>query len=67
MHKGYTKSTSKDYNFKFEKRKEKQNKKKGFFFFGGGEGIMGSWKQASNHTIITELKIEAQVLKSQHH
>ena len=61
MHKGYTKSSSKDYNFKFEKRKEKQNKKKGW------GGNMGSWKQASNHTIITELKIEAQVLKSQHH
>ena len=49
------------------KKKRKTKQKKRFFFFGGGEGIMGSWKQASNHTIITELKIEAQVLKSQHH
>lgn len=66
MHKGYTKSSSKDHNFKFEKKKKNKTKKKVFFFW-GGEGIMGSWKQASNHTIITELKIEAQVLKSQHH
>ena len=34
-------------------KKEKKNKtKKKVFFLGGGEGIMGSWKQASNHTII---------------
>ena len=50
-----------------KKEKKNKTKKKVFFFGGGGEGIMGSWKQASNHTIITELKIEAQVLKSQHH
>lgn len=66
MHKGYTKSSSKDYNFKFEKRKEKQNKKKRFFFLGGGKE---SWVAESKHPIIqlSELKIEAQVLKSQHH
>ena len=36
MHKGYTKSSSKDYNFKFEKKKKNKTKKKVFFFWGGG-------------------------------